>query len=134
MAQKDAFLEVVLAGGKRVDVHVAGHTIHTDQPLDNGGENTAPTPFQLFLSSIGACAGIYIQGFLSKRGIATEGITLSQRMVYDGAGDVREVHTTVHVTPLVPEKYHAALIKVAEQCTVKKAIVGQPRFFVSIAS
>ena len=50
-------------GGARVDAHFRGHTLPTDQPAGGGGEDSAPMPFEVFLASIGTCAGIYILGF-----------------------------------------------------------------------
>jgi ribosomal protein S12 methylthiotransferase accessory factor len=49
-------------GGKKVDAIYKGFTINTDQPEKGGGEGTAPSPFDLFLSSIGTCAGFYSRG------------------------------------------------------------------------
>jgi putative redox protein len=42
-----------------VDAHFRGHTLLTDQPESEGGNASAPMPFELFLASIGTCAGIY---------------------------------------------------------------------------
>jgi ribosomal protein S12 methylthiotransferase accessory factor len=42
-------------GGARVDAHFRTHTVATDQPP----VASAPTPFAVFLASIGTCAGIY---------------------------------------------------------------------------
>jgi len=65
---------VTLSGGRRVDAQVGRHTIHTDQPVANGGEDIAPAPFDIFLASMGACAGIFVQGFCATRGIPYEQI------------------------------------------------------------
>jgi len=63
-------------GGARVDAHFGPHTVMTDQPPVAG----APTPFAVFLASIGTCAGIYVLGFCQQRGIPTDGIRIIQRM------------------------------------------------------
>ena len=67
-------------GGARVDAHFNSYTIHTDQPIQAGGEASAPTPFATFLAALGTCAGIYVLGFCQRRGIATEGLRLVQRV------------------------------------------------------
>ncbi|WP_091348654.1 OsmC family protein [Anaerobranca gottschalkii] len=41
-----------------------------------GGEGSAPTPFDLFLSSIATCAGVYALGFCQSKGLSTEGLKL----------------------------------------------------------
>ncbi len=52
-------------GGARVDAHFDTYTIHTDQPIQAGGDARAPTPFATFLAALGTCAGIYALGFAS---------------------------------------------------------------------
>lgn len=120
---------VTLPGGKRVDAQVGRHVVRTDQPAANGGEDTAPAPFELFLAAIGTCAGIYVAGFCQKRGLPTEGIRLRQRSHFDQeTGALQRVEIDVEVPPSFPEKYRDALVRVADQCAVKKAIQAQPAF------
>jgi ribosomal protein S12 methylthiotransferase accessory factor len=120
---------VTLPGGKRVDTTIGSHVIRTDQPVSHGGEDTAPSPFNLFLAAIGTCAGIYVAGFCQKRGLPTDGITLAQRNHLDPAtGVLVRVELDIRVPPSFPEKYLEALVRVADQCAVKKAIQAQPVF------
>ena len=62
-------LTITFPGGARVDAAIGQHVVRTDQPVRGGGENSAPTPFSLFLASIGTCAGIYVLGFCAQRGL-----------------------------------------------------------------
>jgi ribosomal protein S12 methylthiotransferase accessory factor len=120
---------VTLPGGKRVDTQIGPHVIRTDQPVSNGGEDTAPAPFGLFLAAIGTCAGIYVAGFCQKRGLPTEGIRLVQRNRFDPeTGVLSGVQIDIEVPATFPEKYRDALVRVADQCAVKKAIQAQPVF------
>ncbi len=119
---------VTLPGGRRVDAQVGHHVVHTDQPASNGGEDTAPAPFELFLASIGTCAGIFVQGFCAKRGIPFEGIRIVERSRFDEGGALAGVDLDIEVPPGFPEKYHEALVRVADQCSVKRAIHAQPSF------
>ncbi len=125
---------VTLPGGKRVDTQIGKHVIRTDQPVSYGGEDTAPAPFDLFLAAIGTCAGIYVAGFCQKRGLPTEGIRLRQRNLIDREkGVLTRVELDIEVPPGFPEKYLEALVRVADQCAVKKAIQAQPVFEVKAA-
>ena len=119
---------VTLPGGRRVDARVGAHTVHTDQPVDNGGEDSAPSPFALFLASLATCAGIFVQGFCAKRGIPFEGIRLVQRPEYGEDGALRAVALDIQLPADFPEKYRSAVVQVVEQCSVKKAIHAQPEF------
>ena len=129
MASETSEMIVTLPGGKRVDTQIGAHVIRTDQPVASGGEDTAPSPFNLFLAAVGTCAGIYVAGFCQKRGLPTDGIRLRQRNHFDPeTGVLRRVEIDVEVPPSFPEKYHEALVRVADQCAVKKAIQAQPVF------
>jgi ribosomal protein S12 methylthiotransferase accessory factor len=54
-------------GGKRVTSTDKGFSVATDQPPSEGGDGSAPEPVDLFLSSIGTCAGVYIVYFCESR-------------------------------------------------------------------
>lgn len=122
-------MEITFPGGARVDANFGPYTVHTDQPPMGGGDGSAPTPFALFLASIGTCAGIYVLGFLRKRGLSTEGVSLHQRMHVNPAnGMVSEIEVNIQVPPDFPEKYYEALVRSAELCAVKKHFENPPTF------
>ena len=65
-------MEIGFPGGVKVDAHFRDHRVTTDQPEKGGGANTAPAPFDMFLASIGTCAGFYALRFCQQRGIDPE--------------------------------------------------------------
>jgi len=115
-------------GGARVDAHINGHTVPTDQPHPGGDNGSAATPFATFLASIGTCAGIYVLGFCKKRGLPTDGVKIVQRMEQDPNGMVAKIEMDIQVPPTFPEKYYDALIRSADQCLVKKHLENPPKF------
>lgn len=125
-------LIVEFPGGARVDAHYGPYTIKTDQPPMGGGEGSAPTPFSLFLASIGTCAGIYVLGFCRQRGLPTDGIRIVQRMDSDPRTHmISNVSLDIILPPDFPEKYRDAVIRAAEQCAVKKHLENPPQFTVT---
>ncbi len=122
-------MKISFPGGARVDAEFGSFTVKTDQPPMGGGEGSAPTPFALFLSSIGTCAGIYVLGFLRKRGLSSDGVSIRQRMrVNPITGMVSEIDLDIQVPPDFPEKYYDALVRSAELCAVKKHFENPPKF------
>ena len=117
-------------GGARVDAHFGSYTVNTDQPPMGGGEGSAPTPFAVFLSSLGTCAGIYVLGFCQQRGLSTDGIRIVQRALNDPVrrGMLGTIQLEIQVPPDFPEKYYTALVRSAEQCAVKKHFEYPPTF------
>jgi putative redox protein len=113
-----------LPGGARVDAHFI---VRTDQPIDGGGQESAPTPFALFLASIGTCAGIYVSGFCRQRGIPTDHIRLVQNVEANPyTGMVERILLDIQLPPEFPDKYREAVIRVAAQCAVKKHLEQPP--------
>jgi len=124
-------MEMVIdfAGGAKVDAHFDQFTVRTDQPAIGGGNDSAPTPFDTFLASIGTCAGIYVVGFCRQRGLPTDGIRIVQRMQRDpSTGMVGKIELEIQVPPTFPEKYLPALVRSAEMCAVKKHLEYPPKF------
>jgi putative redox protein len=116
-------MEITFPGGARVEAVMGNTVIPTDQ------DGTAPTPFGLFLASMGTCAGIYVHGFCQHRGLPTEGIKIIQRMHLNPVNRmVAEVDLDIIVPPEFPERYHEALIRAADQCAVKKHLETPPVF------
>jgi ribosomal protein S12 methylthiotransferase accessory factor len=116
-------------GGAKVDAHFGNFTVKTDQPDIGGGEGSAPSPFEIFLSSIGACAGIYIIGFCKQRNLPTTGIRIVQRIHHDrSTGMVGKIDLEIQTPPDFPEKYLPSLIRSAELCAVKKHLENPPQF------
>lgn len=122
-------MEIIFEGGKVVTAHSHGHEIKTDQPLLSGGQNSAPSPFELFLASIGTCAGIYVKSFCDNRNIPTENIKIIQSVEYDEETSLpTNISLDIKLPPDFPEKYKEAVISVAELCKVKKSIATPPVF------
>ncbi|MDP2776720.1 MAG: OsmC family protein [Anaerolineales bacterium] len=111
-------------GGLRVDAHFDSHTVPTDQPP----ANTAPMPFELFLASIGTCAGIYVLGFCRQRKLPTEGIRIIQRNHPSLTGMIEKIDLEIQVPPSFPAQYYEALVRSAELCKVKKTLEHPPVF------
>jgi len=122
-------MEITFDGGKIVTAHTHGHSIITDQPVDNGGTDTAPAPFDIFLASIGTCAGIYVKSFCDNRNIPAECIKIIQTHEWNQeTGLPTAIRLDIKLPEGFPEKYKASLIHVAELCKVKKSIANPPTF------
>ena len=131
MSTRDEIM-ITFPGGRRVDATVGAHRVHTDQPTENGGDDSAPAPFDLFLASLGTCAGIFVQGFCAKRGIPFQDIRIRERLSYGADGVLSGVALELELPETFPEKYRDAIVKVVEQCSVKRAIQAQPEFRVGV--
>ena len=124
-------MEVIFTGNKKVAAHWRGFTVIADQPKEEGGDNSAPSPFDYFLISIGQCAGFFVLAFCQERGIPTDHIKLRQRLTSNAETHmISDIKIEIQIPSDFPERYKKALIKAAESCTVKKHIQNPPQFLV----
>lgn len=122
-------MTVDFPGGTRVDAHFGSFVVSTDQPAGNGGQDTAPSPFELFLASLATCAGFYVLGFCKMRGIPSEGIRLVQKLERNPSTKmVGKVIVEIQLPEGFPQQYASAVVRAAESCMVKKHLENPPVF------
>ncbi len=128
-------IEISFEGGKKVASRFPdGLQMMTDQSVENGGDGSYPEPYMCFLGSIGTCAGIYVLEFCNARRIPSEKVSLTQsvefRLDEHGKNRLVNVALTINLPPEFPERYRKAIVKAAELCSVKKALMNPPEFSV----
>ena len=122
-------MKIYFPGGMKVYAEYNGFTHQTDQPRDGGGDGSAPSPFELFLASLGTCAGFYVLSFCRGRGIDPAAIEIRQSMERDPRTHlVVMVNIEIILPAAFPEKYRAAVIQAAQLCAVKKHLENPPKF------
>jgi ribosomal protein S12 methylthiotransferase accessory factor len=119
-------IEVSFEGKKGVNAKVRNHIVKTDQPVNGGGDDSAVTPFELFLASLATCAGIYVIGFCDQRNIDAQGIRIIQSHEFDAKGLATKVSIRIEVPAGFPEKYVESLVAVANLCKVKQHFATPP--------
>jgi ribosomal protein S12 methylthiotransferase accessory factor len=122
-------MEIRFAGGKKVYSDYKGFTTQTDQSAKDGGDNSAPTPSDLFFASLGTCSGLYALRFCEKRKINTEKLKISLALQSNPKTHmVEKIIFKISLPPEFPEKYTSALIKSMNLCYVKKHLEQPPQF------
>jgi putative redox protein len=126
-------MEISFPGGKKVEATFGGHVVKTDQPVVDGGSESSPSPFELFLASIGTCTGFYVLSFCERNNIPTEDLRLTARIERNpGTHLVEEIRIDIHLPSGFPEKYKNAVVKAAEVCSVKRHLERPPRIDIAV--
>lgn len=121
-------MTIEFPGGDRVDARYDGLEIVTKQ------DGSAPAPFDLFLASIGTCAGFYAVRFCRQRGIPTEGLRIRQSATADPVTRlIGRIDLAIELPAGFPEQYRDALVRSAQLCAVKKHLENPPRIEVRMA-
>lgn len=131
----DELVKVDFPGGKRVDARLGLTFIPTDQRPENGGEGSAPAPFQLFLASIATCTGILALNFCEARELPTDGMSLTMSGDWDQKGNrFTRLYIHLQLPEGFPDKYRRSIIRAMDLCPVKKQIINPPEFLIEADS
>lgn len=115
--------------GDRFSIRIRGHEVVADQPREHGGEDGGPTPTELFVAGLAACAGFYAGRFLRRHGIPSEGLRVE--CAFDMATDPPSRVSFVELRLLVPaelsETRRKALLRMVDRCTVHNSLRDAPQ-------
>lgn len=118
----------------RLRIAVRGHLLSADQPVADGGDDTAPTPTEMFLSSLAACVTFNAERFLRRNRLPTEGLVVS--CDYSWAEHPHRVGA-IELKVTAPEMSSAkqsAFQRVIEHCTVHNTLEHPPLVLIRLGS
>ena len=121
-------MDVRFVAGESYEVSVRGHRILVDQPADSGGQDTAPTPTELFVASLATCVAFYAGRYLTRHGYRRDGLAVSAgfEMATDRPARVSDIRLTVQVPADLQAGRRPALRAVVSHCTVHNSLTSAP--------
>ena len=115
--------------GHKVEAHVRGHIIKTDQPVKYGADDSAPAPFLTFLGAIGTCSGWFLLRFLEARSLSLDGIELKMTTTTDQKTRLfSDIKLILTLPESFPAKYRKPLMAAIHQCAVTRQMMKPPTF------
>jgi len=111
--------------GVRFAIQARSHVVLSDQPLENGGEDSGMTPPEFLLASLGSCAAYYAVEYLRTRNLAQTGVEVSvtaEKLLKPARlGNFRiHVLSPVELTPEHSER----LVRAIERCLVHNTLLS----------
>jgi putative redox protein len=126
MATETAVIRAAHQGGDRLLMTVRGHTLYSDQPVADGGEDTAPTPTEIFLAGLAGCIAFYAGRFLRRNGLTTEGLAVMCHYAWaENPHRIGEINLDVEAPVLTAAK-REAFMRVIEHCTLHNTLLLPP--------
>ncbi len=130
-----ASIRVDHQAGDRFDIVIRDHTVTTDQPEVAGGDDTGPTPTELFVGSIASCVAFYARRYLARHHIDAEGLSVEASYELDTKpARVAGIEINLQVPPGLSQARREALLAVAGHCTVHNSITIPPTITLGLAS
>ncbi len=127
-------LKVNQVDGVKFAIQARNHTIVSDQPMENGGEDAGMTPPELLLASLGSCAAFYAVQYLKTRKLAEEGVEVrvtAEKLKAPGRlGNFRI--QVVSPVPLTEEQMDA-LTRSVHHCTIHNTLLSMPQIEIELS-
>jgi uncharacterized OsmC-like protein len=121
-------------GGDKFDIVMGDHVVRVDQPEHAHGEDTGPTPTELFIAGLASCVAFYARRYLRRHQLPEEGLAVevSYRMA-DKPARVGAIDLRIQAPDGLPPERRDALLAVASHCTVHNSITTPPEITVDYA-
>ena len=132
------FREVVVRGnamGFAQTIAVAKHRFTADEPLDVGGTDTGPTPYDLLLAALGSCTSMTVALYARRKQWPLEAVTVRLRHSRVHARDCKDCETEigmldqierrVELVGLLDDAQRAKLLEIADKCPVHRTLQSE---------
>ena len=116
-------------------VRAGRHALIADEPIDAGGDDAGPGPYEYLLAALGACTSMTMRLYAERKGIAAERIAvrLSHRKVHaedcadceTSEGNIGEITRDIVIEGDVPEADRARLLAIADRCPVHTTLTHE---------
>ncbi len=122
-----------LTSGMVVKLSNGRHEWAADEPLDAGGTDTGPNPYELLLGSLAACTCVTLAWYCRHKKIALESVSTTydfSRVHADDCKDcdipergfIEKITSNVHITGDFDEAQRKRLAQIAQRCPVHKTL------------
>jgi uncharacterized OsmC-like protein len=128
-------IQVEHLGSVQFEVKARQHSLVSDQPPENGGFDEGMTPPELFLASLGTCAGFYAAQYLKKHRLATEGTVI--RVTADKAKDPARLDNfriALDVPCELSEEHLRGVEESVHHCLIHNTLLNPPKIFIEAKS
>jgi uncharacterized OsmC-like protein len=120
--------------GDRYRIEVRGHTMWVDQPKQDGGDDSAPTPTELFVAGLGSCVAFFGGRYLERHHLSTNGFGVDCSFDYaeDRPARVAAITISVVLPETFPAERREAFLAVVEHCTVHNSMTTTPEIAIAL--
>jgi len=121
--------------GTRFDITADGHTVVTDQPVEEGGQGAGMGPVDLFVGALSSCVAYFVGRFCSRHGISHEGMKVeAEWSMAEQPHRVGQISLSIYLPRGVTPEQQERLLKVAHGCTVHQSIAVPAEVVIDLKS
>ena len=113
-------------GPSAIEVLIRGHRLVLDQPIPENGTDQGPTPTELFVASLAACAVHYARAYLDRHGVHEVAAECRFETSDERPHRVTELDVALELPERLSDEQLGAAMRAAGHCTVHNSIVQPP--------
>lgn len=125
------------ADGFRTELFAHGFPLVADEPVEAGGGNEGPSPYDYLLAALGACTGMTLQLYARSKGWPLEDVVvrLSHQKVHaedcrdceEKGGQIDSIERELELHGELEEAQRQRLLQIADRCPVHRTLTGEVR-------
>lgn len=109
-------------------VQVREHQLAVDEPLEKGGDDTAPSPQELLAVSLASCTAITMEMYAARKGWDIGHVEVAVEYTPAERGCPTKFELVMRLADDVPEEQVERLKVIAAKCPVHRVLDGEVMF------
>lgn len=108
----------------RMHITAGYHFILADEPVENGGEGTAPDPYELLSASLSSCTLATLQMYLKRKDWNIKLLSVDVSFTDEDNGGIKTAHflKAINVAGAMDETQRNRLLLISDACPVSKIL------------
>jgi putative redox protein len=109
-------------------VAMRGHTLVSDEPKDEGGDDSGPSPQELLAASLASCTAITMEMYAKRKGWEAGDVAVHVEYEPAQRGSPTRFRMRVDFPKEVPEEQRERLMQIGAKCPVHRVLEGEVMF------
>jgi putative redox protein len=119
-------------GNFQHDIAIREHEVHADEPEENGGDDSAPSPQELLAASLASCTAITIEMYAKRKGWEIGDVSVDVDYEPAQRGSPTKFKMVLNLPKELPEEQRERLMQIAAKCPVHRTLEGEVMFEESV--
>jgi putative redox protein len=115
-------------GRLKQTVAMRGHTLVSDEPKDEGGDDSGPSPQELLAASLASCTAITMEMYAKRKGWEVGDVAVHVDYEPAQRGSPTRFRMRVDFPKEVPEEQRERLMQIGAKCPVHRVLEGEVMF------
>jgi putative redox protein len=109
-------------------VEMRDHTLTADEPKDEGGDDTGPSPQELLAASLASCTAITMEMYAQRKGWELGDVSVDVDYEPAQRGSPTRFRMVVNFPKELPEEQRERLMQIGAKCPVHRVLEGEVMF------